>query len=85
MKPVAEPTTKRPMIADATTKRTTVTSRPITTRRTTTTEAPSLDEYPEEPASDVDKTCGAGRLFMPHETDCNKYYQCDHGIVHEQR
>ena len=100
MKPVPEPTTKRPMITEASTKKpsvtsrptqrtthpiTTKTTRPITTRTTTTTENTSLDEYPEEPATNVEKTCSEGRLFMPHESDCNKYYQCDHGKIHEQR
>lgn len=79
MKPVLEATTKHPTLG--------TTRKPSgsTTQRTTTTVAPSLDGYPEEPASDIEKTCSEGRLFMPHETDCNKYYQCDHGMVHEQR
>lgn len=96
MKPVSEPTTKKPMITDASTKRPSIAttsrvtprttqSRQTTTRRTTTTETPPLDEFPEEPASDDEKTCSEGRLFMPHESDCNKYYQCDHGTVHVQR
>lgn len=54
-------------------------------KTTTTTQVPSVEEYPEIPDLDDERTCIEGRLFLPHETDCNKYYQCDHGNLVQLR
>jgi chitinase len=83
-KPTAAPpvTTRRPVHADPTKKRTT--ARP---QKTTSTTAAPEEEYEDEdiPELDDEAGCDEGKLFLPHKTDCNRYYQCDHGTLHEKR
>ena len=80
-------TTKKPTTRKTTTttqKPTTTTRKASSTRKTTTTEAYDYHDIPELDDDDSKSSCDSGVQFMPHETDCNKYYQCLHGKPSEQ-
>ena len=94
-KPTAEETTRAPVTTTVSTTTTAVsvpykpTKKKTTTRpRTTTTTVKSTtyegedyeDEYPD---SDNDESCVDGSYFA-HETDCGKYYICNHNTKTEQ-
>ncbi|XP_055600306.1 probable chitinase 10 [Uranotaenia lowii] len=83
-------TTRRPT---ETTERPTTTMHKRTTkatkRTTTTTPRPAYTEPPtyQEVIDNTEekKSCTDGRLFIPHKSDCNKYYICQYGKLYEQR
>ncbi|XP_050082117.1 probable chitinase 10 [Anopheles aquasalis] len=91
MATVTNPTTSKPMARPTTT--TTTTMRTTTTRKTTTTRRPTTTRTTARPTTtmrttrpsideiDTDGSRGVcdGRLFVPHETDCSKYYVCTNG------
>lgn len=79
MSPRRTTSTRRPMTPESPRKTTT------TPPRRTTTKVPTFIE--EVPALDDEDEyeCVEGKFFIPHESDCNKYYQCDHGKKHELR
>uniref|UniRef100_A0A182QY58 chitinase n=1 Tax=Anopheles farauti TaxID=69004 RepID=A0A182QY58_9DIPT len=68
-------TSTTPRAGSTTRKTTRAPTGTTTTRRTTT---PFIDDLVSN--SDCD-----GRLFVPHESDCSKYYICQHGKRYEQR
>lgn len=85
--PTSRETTWRP--TTTTTRRTTTTTRKSTTttrRRTSTRPTYGTTEPYEETINQVNnqQSCKAGRLFIPHQTDCNKYYICQHNQLYEQ-
>jgi len=99
-KPAKTTTTMKPITARPT-KAKPVTVKPsttaLTTRRTSTTTVEDvIDEEEDEEENEEDDNpdledppsaqgCNDGRSFLPHESDCNKYYQCDHGNLIEQK
>lgn len=78
-----KPTTRKP--AATTTKK--LAERTTTRKTTTTTEDP--DYYTDEEVPDLNdqdgQLCGSGRLFISHESDCNSYYVCNHGVPQMQQ
>lgn len=44
----------------------------------------SINHQPSTPATSLLKNC-QNRNFAPHESDCNKFYICQHGTFLEQR
>lgn len=79
-----EVSTRKPTSSRPTSTRTS-SARPTTARpqkSTTTTQVPSFADYP---SIDDDKTCTEGKNYIPHETDCTKYYQCNHGMALERQ
>lgn len=80
-RPATSTTAKR---TTTTRKWTTTTQRKTTPRPTyTTTSASSFEELLNE--TDEQQTCSDGRLFIPHASDCNKYYICQYGKLYEQK
>uniref|UniRef100_A0AAG5DHK2 chitinase n=1 Tax=Anopheles atroparvus TaxID=41427 RepID=A0AAG5DHK2_ANOAO len=80
-------TTTTTPIPTTTTRRTTTTTRrttrPSTTRPTST--ARPTTPFIDDNDSDQSKGVCDGRLFVPHESDCSKYYICQHGQRYEQK
>ena len=88
-------TTRRPTttVRTTTTATTSTTPRAVsttrqTTRRTTTrfstTSRPTTPSIDDLDSNQSSSKCD-GRLFIPHESDCSKYYICQHGKRYEQR
>lgn len=59
----------------------TTSTTPWWTSSSTTTHKP-ITENPDDDTKL--KECN-GRTFAPHESDCNKYYMCQFGVLREQR
>uniref|UniRef100_A0A182LZU2 Chitinase n=1 Tax=Anopheles culicifacies TaxID=139723 RepID=A0A182LZU2_9DIPT len=68
-------TTTLPTKAASTTRKTT---RRTTTRTTTTSSRPTTPSIDDLDYNQSNSDCD-GRLFVPHESDCSKYYICQHG------
>lgn len=80
----ATTTTAKRTTTTTTRKWTTTTQRKTTPRPTyTTTSASSFEELLNE--TDEQQTCSDGRLFIPHASDCNRYYICQYGKLYEQK
>lgn len=94
-KPSRKPSTKptsAPM-ADVVETFTTSTKRPRKTKETRKPSTPPVTVPSYVPQGinhdEIDNlpqgaTCD-GQKFLPHETDCNKYYMCDQGIAIEKK
>ncbi|KAK7873464.1 hypothetical protein R5R35_011812 [Gryllus longicercus] len=79
--PIGTTTTRRPATTSTTTRRPGTTGTTTTTRRpgTTSTSAPGGG------GGGGAVSCSGGAAFVPHPTDCSKYYQCSYGKPTEEQ
>ncbi|KAL5283525.1 hypothetical protein ACFFRR_006038 [Megaselia abdita] len=72
--PVTDEPTEEPVTDDPT-------EEPVTDEPT---EEPVTDEPTEEPVTDVPVKCSPnGHEWLPHPTDCIKFFRCVNGVAHE--
>lgn len=98
-KPTRKPTTTASSIsesAETTSLKPATSKKPTKKKKKTTTKAPSTtskepdyelinhDEQTVDHSNDPALPQDCGTLFVPHESDCRKYYMCNYGRLFEQ-